>query len=194
MTHVLPALPYPHDALQPHISRETLEYHHDKHHAAYVNNLNGLIAGTEFADRALVEIIKTAPTGGIFNNAAQVWNHTFYFAGMRPRGGGDPTGALAAAITRRWGDIAAFRDAFTNVAIGTFGSGWTWLVRKQDGNLDIVSTSNAGTPLTADQTPLVCIDVWEHAYYIDTRNARPRYIENWWQIVNWEFAAQHFAG
>jgi superoxide dismutase, Fe-Mn family len=194
MNHVLPDLPYLHDALEPHISRETLTYHHDKHHAAYVNNLNGLIPGTEFADRSLEEIIKTAPAGGIFNNAAQVWNHTFYFAGLRPGGGGEPTGALAAAIQQRWGNFQAFKDAFNKTAVGTFGSGWTWLVKQADGTLEIVSTSNAATPLTAGQTPLLCVDVWEHAYYIDTRNERPRYLENWWQVVDWRRADRLHGG
>jgi superoxide dismutase, Fe-Mn family len=194
MTHELPELPYPHDALQPYISRETLEYHHDKHHAAYVNNLNGMIPGTEFADRSLEEIVKTAPPGGIFNNAAQVWNHTFYFAGMKPDGGGEPSGALAEAIQKKWGDIASFKEAFTKAAVGNFGSGWTWLVKIENGDLDIVSTGNAATPLTDGAAPILCVDVWEHAYYIDTRNARPKYLENWWRVVNWEAAARYFAG
>ncbi len=194
MTHALPDLPYAHDALEPHISRETLEYHHDKHHAAYVNNLNGLIPGTEFAELPLADIVLKAPAGGIFNNAAQVWNHTFYFAGLKPGGGGEPTGALAAAIRQKWGSFPGFKDAFTKSAIGTFGSGWTWLVKTKGGELEIVSTSNAGTPLTAGQTPVLCVDVWEHAYYIDTRNARPRYLENWWQLVDWNAAARNFAG
>ncbi len=192
MKHELPPLPYPHDALEPHISRETLEYHHDKHHAAYVNNLNGLIDGTEFADRSLEQIVKTAPAGGVFNNAAQVWNHTFYFAGMKPRGGGEPHGALAAAIARTWGSVAAFQEAFTKAAIANFGSGWTWLVKDAGGALTIVSTGNAGTPLTQGLVPLLCVDVWEHAYYIDTRNARPRYLENWWQVVDWDAVARQF--
>jgi superoxide dismutase, Fe-Mn family len=194
MKHELPDLPYPHDALEPHISRETLEYHHDKHHAAYVNNLNGLIEGTEFAEKPLVDIVKTAPAGGVFNNAAQVWNHTFYFSGLKPDGGGEPTGELAAAIEQAWGGFDAFKEAFTKAAVGNFGSGWTWLVKNAAGKLEIVSTSNAGTPLTTGQTPLLCTDVWEHAYYIDTRNARPRYLENWWQVVDWDFAAQNFGG
>ena len=194
MTHELPNLPYPHDALEPHISRETLEYHHDKHHAAYVNNLNGLIPGTEFADRSLEDIVKAAPPGGIFNNAAQVWNHTFYFAGLKPGGGGEPTGPLAEAIQKKWGGFADFKEAFTKAAIGNFGSGWTWLVKTKGGDLEIVSTSNAATPLADGHTPLLCVDVWEHAYYIDTRNARPKYLENWWQVVNWDAAARNFTG
>ncbi|HOX24709.1 MAG TPA: superoxide dismutase [Candidatus Krumholzibacteria bacterium] len=194
MTHALPALPYPHDALAPYISRETLEYHHDKHHAAYVNNLNGLVPGTEFAGMSLEDIVRKAPAGGIFNNAAQIWNHTFYFNGMKAKGGGEPGGALAKAIDAKWGTFAAFKDAFTKAAVGLFGSGWTWLVRTRKGDLDIVSTSNAGCPLTDGHTPLLCIDVWEHAYYVDTRNARPKYVENWWHVVNWDFAAKNLAG
>ena len=194
MTHTLPDLPYSHDALQPHISRETLEFHHDKHHKTYVEKLNGLIEGTEFADRTLEDIVRTAPAGGIFNNGAQVWNHTFYFAGMKPDGGGDPGGPLAEAIVARWSSVAQFKQAFNEAAAGNFGSGWTWLVRTQDGDLDIVNTSNAGNPLTDGHTPLLCADVWEHAYYIDTRNARPKYLENWWQVVNWDFVADNFEG
>ena len=195
MIHQLPELPYAHDALEPHISRETLEYHHDKHHAAYVNNLNGLIEGTEYAGLQLADIIRKAPAGGVFNNAAQVWNHTFYFEGMKPGGGGEPTGALADAIAAKWGGFAAFREAFTTSAATNFGSGWTWLVKTADGGLDIVNTGNAGTPLTtAGVEPVLCVDVWEHAYYVDTRNARPKYLENWWRVVDWEFAARNFAG
>ena len=194
MTHALPDLPYAHDALAPHISRETLEYHHDKHHAAYVKNLNGLIEGGEFADRSLEEIIRTAPPGGIFNNAAQIWNHTFYFAGLTPGGGGEPGGGVGTAIEARWGSFATFADAFSKSAAGNFGSGWTWLVRTAAGDLEIVNTSNAGSPLTDGHTPLLCIDVWEHAYYIDTRNARPEYVKNWWNVVNWDFVATNFGG
>jgi superoxide dismutase, Fe-Mn family len=194
MNHQLPDLPYAHDALQPHISRETLEYHHDKHHAAYVKNLNDLIPGTEFADRSLEDIVRTAPPGGIFNNAAQVWNHTFYFAGLKPAGGGEPTGPLAEAIEQTWGSFGAFREAFVKAAVGTFGSGWTWLVKTPGDELEIVSTSNAATPLTDGHTPLLCVDVWEHAYYIDTRNARPKYLENWWRVVDWDAAARRFSG
>jgi len=192
MKHTLPELPYSHNALEPHISQETLEYHHDKHHQAYVDKLNGLIEGTEFAEKPLEEIVKTAPAGGIFNNGAQVWNHTFYFAGMKPGGGGEPAGPLAEAIVKRWGSLGEFQKAFNEAAAGNFGSGWTWLVRTRTGDLDIVNTSNAGTPLTDGHTPLLCADVWEHAYYIDTRNARPKYLENWWNVVNWEFVADNF--
>ncbi len=194
MSHTLPDLPYAHDALEPHISRETLEFHHDKHHAAYVNNLNGLVEGSEYAGQSLEDIVKTAPSGGVFNNAAQIWNHTFYFAGLAPDGGGEPIGELATAIAAKWGDFAAFKDAFGKSAAGNFGSGWTWLVRTAASDLDIVNTGNAGTPLTEGATPLMCIDVWEHAYYIDTRNARPKYVANWWNVVNWEFVARNFAG
>ncbi len=194
MVHELPPLPYAHDALAPHISQETLEYHHDKHHAAYVNNLNGLVPGTEFEGKDLETIVKTAPAGGLFNNAAQVWNHTFYFAGLKPGGGGAPRGAVASAIEATWGSFAAFKEAFTKSAAGNFGSGWTWLVRKPGGDLDIVNTTNAGCVLTAGLTPLLCVDVWEHAYYIDTRNARPKYLENWWNLVNWEFVNANFGG
>ncbi len=193
MVHELPKLPYSHDALAPHISKETLEYHHDKHHAAYVNNLNGLIPGTEFENMSLEEIVKNAPGGGIFNNAAQVWNHTFYFAGMKAGGGGDPTGPIAAAIEAALGSCANFKDGFTRSAATNFGSGWTWLVRSAGGDLEIVNTTNAGNPLTERHVPLLCIDVWEHAYYVDTRNARPKYIENWWNLVNWDFVGANFS-
>ena len=194
MEHTLPDLPYSHDALEPHISEETLQYHHDKHHQAYVTKLHGLIQGTEFSERTLEEIVKTAPAGGIFNNGAQVWNHTFYFAGMKPGGGGEPGGPLAEAIVAKWGSFGDFQKAFDEAATGNFGSGWTWLVRRPDGDVDIVNTSNAGNPMTDGHTPLLCADVWEHAYYIDTRNARPKYLENWWQVVNWDFVADNFAG
>jgi Fe-Mn family superoxide dismutase len=194
MQHSLPDLPYAHDALAPHISQETLEYHHDKHHATYVDKLNGLIPDTEFADQALEDIVKTAPAGGIYNNAAQVWNHTFYFAGMKPDGGGAPSGPLAEAIVAKWGSVEAFKEEFDQAAAGNFGSGWTWLVRNQAGDLDIVNTSNAGCVITDGLTPILCVDVWEHAYYIDTRNARPKYLENWWNVVDWDRANTIFAG
>jgi len=194
MEHTLPDLPYSHDALEPHISEETLHYHHDKHHQKYVEKLNGLIQGTDFSELPLEEIVKTAPAGGIFNNGAQVWNHNFYFAGMKPGGGGEPGGPLAEAIVAKWGSFKEFQAAFNEAATGNFGSGWTWLVRRPDGDVDIVNTSNAGNPMTDGHTPLLCADVWEHAYYIDTRNARPRYLENWWQVVNWDFVADNFAG
>jgi len=192
MTHVLPALPYAHDALAPHISKETLEFHYGKHHQTYVTNLNNLIPGTEFAEASLEDIIKKS-SGGIFNNAAQIWNHTFYWHSLSPNGGGEPTGALAEAINAKWGDFATFKEALTKAAVGTFGSGWAWLVKKADGSLDIVSTSNAATPLTTEAKPLLTVDVWEHAYYIDYRNSRPNYLTAFWALVNWEFAAANFA-
>ena len=194
MAHSLPDLPYPHDALAPHVSRETMEFHHDKHHAAYVNKLNELAGGTEYAAKPLEDIIRSAPPGPIFNNAAQVWNHTFYFQCMSPRGGGEPTGALRTAIEARWGDIATFKAEFAKAAAGNFGSGWTWLVKKPDGTLDITNTGNAATPLTGADRPVLACDVWEHAYYIDTRNARPKYVENWWNVVDWGFVARNFGG
>ncbi|MBV4397594.1 superoxide dismutase [Fe] [Advenella alkanexedens] len=192
MAHTLPALPYALDALAPHISQETLEFHYGKHHQTYVTNLNNLIAGTEFENASLEEIIKKS-SGGVFNNAAQVWNHTFYWNSLSPNGGGEPTGALLEAINAKWGSVAAFKDAFNKSAAGNFGSGWTWLVKKEDGTLDIVNTSNAATPLTGNDKPLLTCDVWEHAYYIDYRNARPKYLETFWNIVNWEFAAANLA-
>ncbi|BBT07464.1 TPA: superoxide dismutase [Fe] [Aeromonas hydrophila] len=193
MAFELPALPYAINALEPHISQETLEYHHGKHHNTYVVNLNNLVPGTEFEGKSLEEIIKTS-TGGIFNNAAQIWNHTFYWHCLSPNGGGEPTGALADAITKAFGSFAEFKDAFTKSAIGNFGSSWTWLVKKADGSLAIVNTSNAGCPLTdAGTTPLLTVDLWEHAYYIDFRNLRPKYMETFWTLVNWEFVAKNLA-
>ena len=188
MEHKLPDLPYEKNALEPHISAETLDFHHDKHHATYVTNLNNLIKGTEFEEKSLEEIVTSAPAGGIFNNAAQVWNHTFYFNCMAPNAGGEPAGALADAINAKFGSFADFKQAFTTSAATNFGSGWTWLVLK-DGELEIVNTRNAGCPLTDGMKPLLTVDVWEHAYYIDKRNARPAYLESWWNLVNWEFVA-----
>lgn len=193
MTYTLPELPYAKDALEPHISAETLEFHHGKHHQTYVTNLNNLVPGTEYAGLSLEEIIQKAPSGGIFNNAAQVWNHTFYWHSLSPQGGGAPTGPLASAIEHTFGSFEKFKEEFTKCAVTTFGSGWAWLVKNADGTLAIVSTGNAGCPLTAGQTPLLTCDVWEHAYYIDYRNARPKYVEAFWNLVNWEFAAQNFA-
>jgi len=190
MEHKLPPLPYAMDALQPHISKETLEFHYGKHHQAYVTNLNNLIKGTEFENASLEDIAKKA-SGGIFNNAAQVWNHTFYWNCLSPKGGGAPTGALGAAIDKKWGSFDAFKDAFSKSAVGNFGSGWTWLVKKADGSVDIANTSNAATPLTGADKPLMTCDVWEHAYYIDYRNARPKYVESFWNLVNWEFVAKN---
>jgi Fe-Mn family superoxide dismutase len=192
MEHTLPPLPYALDALQPHISKETLEFHYGKHHQTYVTNLNNLIKGTEFESSSLEEIVKKS-SGGVFNNAAQVWNHTFYWNGLKPNGGGAPTGALADAINAKFGSFDAFKEAFTKSCVTNFGSGWTWLVKKADGSLDIVNTSNAATPLTGADKPLLTCDVWEHAYYVDYRNARPKYVEAFWALVNWEFAAKNFA-
>jgi len=189
MAFELPALPYDKEALAPTISAETLEYHHGKHHAAYVANLNKLIEGTEYADKTLEDIITSAPAGGIFNNAAQVWNHTFYFNALGPKSGGEPGGALADAIVDAFGSFEDFRAGMTASAAGNFGSGWTWLVRNANSGLEIVNTSNAGNPLTDGNTPLLAIDVWEHAYYIDYRNARPKYLESIWDIINWDVVA-----
>ncbi|MGE0072807.1 MAG: superoxide dismutase [Thiomonas sp.] len=194
MQHQLPALPFAADALEPHMSRETLEYHHGKHHAAYVNNTNTLIKGTEFENLPLEDIIRKAPAGGIFNNAAQVWNHSFFWQCLKPSGGGEPKGALAAAIQAKWGSYAAFKEAFHKSAVGNFGSGWTWLVKKPDGTVDIVNTSNGQTPLTTADKALLTIDVWEHAYYIDFRNRRPDFVTTFLdKLVNWEFAEKNFA-
>ncbi|AJJ57998.1 superoxide dismutase [Fe] [Yersinia pseudotuberculosis] len=190
MSFELPALPYAQNALEPHISAETLEYHYGKHHNTYVNNLNNLIKDTEFAGKSLEEIVKTA-NGGVFNNAAQVWNHTFYWHCLSPNGGGEPTGKIAEAINKSFGSFAEFKAQFTDAAVKNFGAGWTWLVKKADGTLAIVSTSNAGTPLTTTDKPLLTVDVWEHAYYIDYRNARPKYLENFWAVVNWSFAEKN---
>ena len=192
MEHTLPALPYAMDALAPTISAETLEFHYGKHHKAYVDNLNNLIKGTEFENASLEEIVKKS-SGGVFNNAAQVWNHTFYWNSMKPNGGGTPTGALADAINAKWGSFDAFKEAFSKCAVTTFGSGWAWLVKTPAGELDLVSTSNAATPLTTDNKALLTCDVWEHAYYIDYRNARPKYVESFWNLVNWDFVAANFA-
>ena len=192
MAFELPALPYAKDALLPHISAETLEYHHDKHHQTYVTNLNNLVAGTEFENATLEEIIVKS-SGGIFNNAAQVWNHTFYWNCLTPSSTGAPTGALAEAIDAAFGSFDKFKEEFTKCSVTTFGSGWGWLVKNADGSLALVSTSNAGCPLTAGQTPLLTCDVWEHAYYIDFRNLRPKYLEAFWALVNWDFVASNYA-
>ena len=192
MEHTLPALPYAMDALTPHISKETLEYHYSKHHQAYVTNLNNLIKGTEFENASLEDIIRKS-SGGVFNNAAQVWNHSFYWNCLKPNGGGAPTGALAEAINAKWASFDKFKEEFTKSCVGNFGSGWTWLVKKADGALDFVNTSSAATPPTGTDKALVICDVWEHAYYIDYRNARPKYVEAFWNLVNWDFAAKNFA-
>ena len=192
MAFELPNLPYEFDALEPHISRETLEYHYGKHHRSYVDNLNKLVAGTEFDGSTLEEVIKRA-SGGIFNNAAQIWNHSFYWNCLSPNAGQQPSGDLAAAINQHFGSYEQFQEAFTKAAITTFGSGWAWLVKNADGGLEIISTSNAGTPMTDGKQALLTCDVWEHAYYIDYRNARPKYVEQFWNIVNWEFVNENFS-
>jgi superoxide dismutase, Fe-Mn family len=191
MEHQLPKLPYAKDALSPHISPETIEFHYGKHHQTYVTNLNKMIIGTEFENLSLEEIVKKAPAGGIFNNAAQVWNHSFYWNCLSPQGGGEPTGKLAEAINKAFGSFESFKEKFSNTAVTTFGSGWAWLVKNSDGSLGLVSTSNAGCPLTDGKVPLLTCDVWEHAYYIDYRNARPKYVETFWKIVNWSFVAKN---
>ena len=193
MAFELPALPYAKNALEPHISQETIEYHYGKHHNTYVVKLNGLVEGTELAEKSLEEIVKTS-TGGIFNNAAQIWNHTFSWNCLAPNAGGAATGDIAAAIDAAFGSFDAFKAQFTDAAVNNFGSAWTWLVKKADGSLAIVNTSNAATPLTEEGvTPLLTVDVWEHAYYIDYRNVRPDYMAAFWNLVNWEFVNSNFA-
>ncbi|PLX00314.1 MAG: superoxide dismutase [Marinilabiliales bacterium] len=184
MAYELPALPYELNALEPQISKETLEYHYGKHHAGYVKNLNGLVAGTQFENSGLEEIVKKAD-GGIFNNGAQVWNHTFYWNCMAPDGGGEPTGALLNAIKSDFGSFEAFKEQFSKAAATLFGSGWAWLVKSPEGKLEIVQESNAGNPLRSGKEPIMTCDVWEHAYYIDKRNLRPAYIEDFWKVVDW---------
>jgi Fe-Mn family superoxide dismutase len=194
MEHQLPQLPYAKDALAPHMSAETFDYHYSKHHQAYVTNLNNLIKGTEYENLDLEAIVKKAPAGGVYNNAAQVWNHSFFWNCMKPNGGGAPTGALAAAINAKWGSLDAFKTAFQTSAVGNFGSGWTWLVKKADGSVDIVNMGAAGTPLTTGDKALLCVDVWEHAYYIDYRNMRPKFVETFLaSLVNWSFVEANFA-
>ena len=190
MEHTLPALPYELNALEPHISKETLEFHHGKHHQTYVTNLNNLIKGTEFADMSLEDIVKKS-AGGIFNNAAQIWNHSFYWNCLSPNGGGQPSGSLADAINNTFGSFDKFKEEFAKTAVTTFGSGWGWLVKNADGSLALASTSNAGTPMTSGQTALLTCDVWEHAYYIDYRNVRPKYVGAFWNLVNWDFVAKN---
>jgi Fe-Mn family superoxide dismutase len=194
VNHELPKLPYAQDALVPHLSLETMQYHYGKHHQAYVDNLNKLIKGTEFAELPLEAIIKRAPAGGIFNNAAQVSNHSFFWQSMTPEGGDSPKGALAEAIAKTWGSVDKFNELFLAQAVGNFGSGWTWLVKKADGSLAVTSTTGAQTPLTGSDKPLLTLDVWEHAYYIDYRNQRPKFVESYLtHLVNWPFAASNFA-
>ena len=193
MEHTLPELPYAMDALAPEYSKETMEYHYGKHHKAYVDNLNNLQKGTEFESMKLEEIVKKS-SGGIYNNSAQIWNHTFFWNCMAPEGGGEPSGALAEAINAKFGSYAAFKEAFVKSAAGNFGSGWTWLVKKDDGSVDIVNMGAAGTPLTTADKPLLTVDVWEHAYYIDYRNARPKFVEVFLNhLANWDFAQANFA-
>jgi len=193
MAFELPALPFAQDALEPHISAETLEFHHGKHHATYVLKLNGLVEGTDLESKSLEEIIKSSE-GPLFNNAAQVWNHTFYWNCLAPNAGGEPTGSVAEAINKSFGSFAQFQAAWNDKAVNNFGSSWTWLVKKEDGSLEIVNTSNAATPLTdASVTPLLTVDLWEHAYYIDYRNARPNYLNGFWALVNWDFVAKNLA-
>lgn len=192
MAFSLPPLPYDKGALAPHISQETLEYHYGKHHNTYLTNLNNLIAGTEYEQMSLEEIVLKS-SAGLFNNAAQVWNHTFYWHCLSPQGGGEPTGALAEAINNTFGSFAQFKEKFTATAVTTFGSGWGWLVKNSDGSLELMSTSNAGTPATAGKKALLTCDVWEHAYYVDYRNARPGYVAAFWNLVNWDFVAKNFA-
>ncbi|CAK7005801.1 Superoxide dismutase [Fe] [Saezia sanguinis] len=193
MERTLPALPYPIDALAPSISKETMEYHYGKHHQTYVNNLNNLQKGTEFENLSLEDIIKKAPAGGIYNNAAQIWNHTFFWNCLKPNGGGEPAGKLADAIKAKWGSYAKFKEDFAAKAAANFGSGWTYLVKKADGTLDIQNLGAAGNPLTTGDTPVLTIDIWEHAYYIDYRNARVKFIEAFLdKLVNWDFAAKNF--
>jgi Fe-Mn family superoxide dismutase len=187
MSITLPALPYPENGLEPHISAETISFHYGKHHQTYVTKLNGLIEGTDLAGASLEDIVKQSK-GGVFNNAAQVWNHTFYWNSLSPNGGGEPTGAVADAINLTWGSFDKFKEEFSQSAVNNFGSGWTWLVKGEGGKLEIINTSNADTPIAHGKTPVLTIDVWEHAYYVDYRNARPKYVEAFWNLVNWDFA------
>ncbi|SMC16578.1 superoxide dismutase, Fe-Mn family [Andreprevotia lacus DSM 23236] len=193
MEHKLPELPYAQDALAPYMSAETLSYHYGKHHQTYITNLNNLIKGTDNESKSLEDIVKTAPAGGLYNNAAQTWNHTFFWLGFKPNPEDavrTPAGALADAINAKWGSFDEFKKAFNTSAAGNFGSGWTWLVKKADGSLDIVNTGAAGTPLTTADVALLTCDVWEHAYYIDYRNSRPNYLEGFWKLVDWDVVAQ----
>ncbi len=188
MTYELPKLPYAMDALEPYLSKETLDYHYSKHHATYVNNLNKLVPGSAYDGFSLEELVMKAE-GGIFNNAAQVWNHTFYWNCLCPNGGGEPSGALADAINDAFGSFAEFKTAFSASATTLFGSGWAWLVKNPSGKLEIIQESNAGNPMTKGYVPLLTFDVWEHAYYVDKRNRRPAYIEDLWNLVDWKAVA-----
>jgi Fe-Mn family superoxide dismutase len=190
MAFELPALPYGRDALSPHISAETIDFHYGKHHQAYVTKLNELIAGTAHAHQELEDVVRTSQ-GPVFNNAAQVWNHTFYWHSMSPAGGGEPRGDIKASIDASFGSFSNFKDLFSKAALGQFGSGWAWLVKEDSGKLAIVTTANAATPITQAHAPVLTCDVWEHAYYIDYRNARANYINAWWNLVNWDFASQN---
>ena len=192
MSHKLPDLPYTLDALEPYISRETLEFHYGKHHNAYVTNLNNLITGTEYENLSLEDIILKAPSGGLFNNAAQVWNHTFYWNGLAPNAGGEPTGVIAEKIKNKFGSFEAFKEAFSKSAVTNFGSGWTWLVQDANGDLDLLNTDDADTAMKIGKSALLTLDVWEHAYYIDYRNARPKYIEAFWNLINWDFVNSNY--
>ena len=192
MAFSLPELPYAKNALEPHISAETLEYHYGKHHQTYVDKLNGLVDGTDKAGQSLEELIRST-SGGLFNNAAQVWNHTFYWHSLSPNGGGAPSGKIAELINRDFGSFESFTEKFNEAAVGNFGSGWTWLVQNSDGSLAIVNTDDADTPLTGSAKPILTCDVWEHAYYVDYRNARPKYLEAFWKLVNWGFANENLA-
>ncbi|HTR60475.1 MAG TPA: Fe-Mn family superoxide dismutase [Candidatus Binataceae bacterium] len=191
MAFELPALPYAMDALKPHISAETLEYHHGKHHATYVTNLNNLVKGTPNENKSVEEIIKSAPAGGLFNNSAQHFNHSFYWKSLAPKAGGEPRGPVADGIKKAFGSFEDFKKKFSEAATTHFGSGWAWLVKKSDGSLAIEATHDAGCPITGANTPILTCDVWEHAYYIDYRNARAKYVEAFWSLVNWEFANQN---
>ena len=191
MNFELPLLPFAMDALEPFISRQTLEFHHGKHHLTYVNNLNKLTVGTKFEKSSLEEIIQTAD-GGIFNNAAQVWNHTFYWNCLSPNGGGQPTGKLLEAIKNEFGSFEEFKEKFSVAATTLFGSGWTWLVKAKENSLQIIQTSNAINPMTQGSTPLLTCDVWEHAYYLDKQNRRPAYVEDFWKIVDWKAVTERY--
>jgi Fe-Mn family superoxide dismutase len=192
MTHTLPKLPYALDALEPHIDARTVEIHYSKHHQTYVDNLNKLVPGTEFAELTLDQIVLKAQ-GPVFNNAAQVWNHTFYWEGMKPNGGGEPKHELAAAIDKSFGNFTNFKDQLSKISVTQFGSGWGWLVRKKDGALAVIQTGNAANPMTAGDVPLLTCDVWEHAYYLKYQNRRADYVTSWWNTINWDVVAARFA-